>query len=530
MPVGGERAADVARPQGETAGGMRRRASDRCPLAEIVGQIERAFSSGEFALTAELLGQYTLQAWYGLPPERLRELLGRLVREGVANGNVRSLYSFLAASESEAPEAPDAGATAGNTDSVSDTITLVTHMFHLRLSGRPVQAARVSSELSAATGGVQPLFDSRGGWGLFSAVQHGITAMLAGDFVAAQASLLRAQLHPTVPSLAFLTRDGLVKSAVLHALYGDPDQARLLLAEARKVRRTVSWVEGVIDATAAIAAACVEAETPQDSLTMLESIPLREVGEMWPFYVVAVHRALTAADARSEAERRVQLFESMPLPRTQGEGFSGSVLELIAALGAMSHRNLAEARELLARADGSIGLTCLVTGVMDLVAGRPRQALQQMVKVREQTEGLRLLEVWRLAVMAGSHHALSEEEDCAAVLTHALRLPGGLRAEEALHFSAEVREFAEARVSGWPVSERGVFSFFDQFPPPSEILSAREVDVLAELARGLSREEIAKSQFISMNTLKAHLRSVYRKLGVNSRAAAVLEAERRGLV
>lgn len=54
--------------------------------------------------------------------------------------------------------------------------------------------------------------------------------------------------------------------------------------------------------------------------------------------------------------------------------------------------------------------------------------------------------------------------------------------------------------------------------------------MLAELARGLSREEIAKAQFISINTLKAHLRSVYRKLGVNSRAAAVLEAERRGLL
>jgi len=52
--------------------------------------------------------------------------------------------------------------------------------------------------------------------------------------------------------------------------------------------------------------------------------------------------------------------------------------------------------------------------------------------------------------------------------------------------------------------------------------------VLRELASGRSREQIARSQFISMNTLKAHLRSIYRKLGVGSRAAAVLEAERRG--
>nr|WP_243752036.1 LuxR C-terminal-related transcriptional regulator [Leucobacter weissii] len=63
-----------------------------------------------------------------------------------------------------------------------------------------------------------------------------------------------------------------------------------------------------------------------------------------------------------------------------------------------------------------------------------------------------------------------------------------------------------------------------------EALTARELDLLRELAGGSSREGIAKSRFISVNTLKAHLRSIYRKLGVGSRAAAVLEAERRGIL
>ena len=51
-------------------------------------------------------------------------------------------------------------------------------------------------------------------------------------------------------------------------------------------------------------------------------------------------------------------------------------------------------------------------------------------------------------------------------------------------------------------------------------LSAREVDVLKLVARGLTNAQIAKELFISPNTVNRHLNSIYRKLGVNSRAAA----------
>ena len=61
-------------------------------------------------------------------------------------------------------------------------------------------------------------------------------------------------------------------------------------------------------------------------------------------------------------------------------------------------------------------------------------------------------------------------------------------------------------------------------------LSARETDVLRELVNGGSNSAIAAALGISERTVKAHLGSVYQKLGVESRSAAVAAAMARKLV
>ena len=55
-------------------------------------------------------------------------------------------------------------------------------------------------------------------------------------------------------------------------------------------------------------------------------------------------------------------------------------------------------------------------------------------------------------------------------------------------------------------------------------LSAREHDVLERVARMMSTEEIAADLCLSVNTVKTHLKSVYRKLAVNRRGEAVRRA------
>lgn len=60
----------------------------------------------------------------------------------------------------------------------------------------------------------------------------------------------------------------------------------------------------------------------------------------------------------------------------------------------------------------------------------------------------------------------------------------------------------------------------------SEGLTSRELDVLKHLASGKSLEAISKSLHISKNTMKTHLRNIYRKLGVAGRADAVVKGQK----
>lgn len=61
-------------------------------------------------------------------------------------------------------------------------------------------------------------------------------------------------------------------------------------------------------------------------------------------------------------------------------------------------------------------------------------------------------------------------------------------------------------------------------------LTERELDVLAMVARGERSKEIAIQLGISERTVKAHLASIYGKLGVDSRAAAIAVALEKGLM
>ena len=66
--------------------------------------------------------------------------------------------------------------------------------------------------------------------------------------------------------------------------------------------------------------------------------------------------------------------------------------------------------------------------------------------------------------------------------------------------------------------------------PPIETLTAREHDVLALLADGLSNRDIAGRLAISEHTVKFHLASIFGKLGASTRTEAVQRGLRLGVI
>lgn len=68
------------------------------------------------------------------------------------------------------------------------------------------------------------------------------------------------------------------------------------------------------------------------------------------------------------------------------------------------------------------------------------------------------------------------------------------------------------------------------FSATQEELTDREVTILGLVASGNANKEIGWQLSISEDTVKAHLRSIFAKLGVNDRTQAVTSALRRGII
>jgi DNA-binding NarL/FixJ family response regulator len=89
-----------------------------------------------------------------------------------------------------------------------------------------------------------------------------------------------------------------------------------------------------------------------------------------------------------------------------------------------------------------------------------------------------------------------------------------------------IRELHEG---GSPMSDqiaRKVVQTFQQIGKSSketEKLSERETEILSYLAKGYQDKEIAEKFFLSVKTIRTHLRNIYKKLHVHSRTEAVLK-------
>lgn len=107
--------------------------------------------------------------------------------------------------------------------------------------------------------------------------------------------------------------------------------------------------------------------------------------------------------------------------------------------------------------------------------------------------------------------------------------PETARAAGASGFISKDWRAAEV-VSAVQMVAKGMTVFAPRSEAPAAPLSQREREVLALMAAGSTNREIAERLYLSPHTIKEHTSSIYRKLEVRNRAAAVKRAQQIGLI
>jgi DNA-binding CsgD family transcriptional regulator len=213
-----------------------------------------------------------------------------------------------------------------------------------------------------------------------------------------------------------------------------------------------------------------------------------------------------------------------------------------------------------------LGLAALALGRAAEAAGHAAQAMSILRAVQGQVWLADALMVWACAVahtdplravraFAAAEHLLAYQDAPLAPRTYAQIVPYVRAIRERLgpaSFAAAWREggrlsFEEAIALAEPVgmsvaADRPTQALPAPAMQPSRLLSApaplagpdelsaRELETLRLLSAGLTNREIAERLIVSVNTVHSHVKSIFGKLDVTTRAAATRAALLRGLV
>ncbi len=96
-----------------------------------------------------------------------------------------------------------------------------------------------------------------------------------------------------------------------------------------------------------------------------------------------------------------------------------------------------------------------------------------------------------------------------------------------------VEDAAEGGSPMTPAVAKQAIELFKEYVPrqhKENSLSRREEEILTLLVDGLSNEEISSKLFISLQTVRNHIRHIYEKLQVHSKSQAVVKAIREGII
>lgn len=410
-------------------------------------------------------------------------------------------------------------------------VTGIGEIFALRAAGRLEDCVKiVDADRALVTQDREGWLEAPGQLRSIILLQWGISRMLVADLSGATADFQESYWAGRRTALPHFARNGAENAALMLALVDSVDDAKDWLAKARTIERAPAPMRSFVEefdplVDAALALARLDVESARARLA--EFVPAPDTRLSWSFeaYLEARLRLL-------DGTRLVGLDELDRARHPRG----GS-----AAPGSLDELLLASAEAELAIAAGRAPRAARV---LDRVADDPL-----MTPARARHALMTGDAAGALAVsVAGLHEtATFGRVDLAAIASVALAHLG--RTADAVTQFGQALELARSRGVVAPFAllpRRDVEGLCALVPDAVKLLqpvlesgssvervdvvrlTSRERLVLAELARSRSVQQIADSLFVSMNTVKSQLRSVYRKLDVNSREEALAEALRLG--
>ncbi|MEU1515428.1 LuxR C-terminal-related transcriptional regulator [Streptomyces sp. NPDC005811] len=408
-----------------------------------------------------------------------------------------------------------------------------------RLTGSPARAEAAAAEAEKVRGRVPAhLLDKHPELTALLLTHLGSTRLWAGRFEEARAALTPAADCPGGASTALLREDALGRLALIDCLDGwagrAERKARAAMAETERFGLPRSAGSGI--GLLVLAAVAVDRNELNEAQALLDAAaeshpalrdPVREAG-----------RALATARlhlARGDTRGALDAVE----PAVTAEVVSPWAAGQSALVASAAHlaEGRPEAAVRLLREVPEDQVACAVEEARArLAAGEPGEAVDLLDRTRPEEHCGPAVTVRATLVRARAAERTGDPAAARRLVARALR---EARRDRLRRPFLETGSWLRPLLRTGPLQELAGGWLTPGAPPPPaeeapavvvEELSGRERDVLRRLAMMMSTEEIGADLYVSVNTVKTHLKSAYRKLGVNRRHDAVRRARELGLL
>jgi LuxR family maltose regulon positive regulatory protein len=371
---------------------------------------------------------------------------------------------------------------------------------------------------------------------------RGVVEFWWGRFDAADAALDAGAAAARAPGGEQERADCLGHLALVEALSGRLSRAAALAAEAAPADLGEDRLPGPVSPAAEVALACVHTERNELSRARCQLKQADEALLARPDRLVSAAACLVAA-RRSLAEGRPG--GASQLAGRARDGWSPPAwldhrLTLVESRACAARSDIRSAVDLAASAGPGTGLDAAIALARAwLAAGDPAAARHAFAGAPPGRRPPAWLGLEALLVDAQLSYADDDRGRGRRALEHALRLgePELLRLPFALErawirpvlrrdpgLAHDYRHLLEPDLVSPVSAAAGEAAAGQPVPLVVERLSEREREVLRHVSAMLTTAEIATEMYISVNTVKTHLKSIYRKLAATQRGEAVRRA------